>query len=163
MVARVNPSPDWSSPMPSTRFARLPRTAVVAGLAVLVASAGGATAASLVTSAQIKNGTIKEVDLQPDYREHLKPWFAKADATGKLLASRHVTGVIHAGPGDFRVTFNRSIQGCAGVATARGTATNEFYGFVTTYMPAEKVIRVVIRDPSGTPADGAGFNLASEC
>jgi hypothetical protein len=149
--------------MRSIRLARLPRTAVLVGLTMLIATAGSATAASLVTSAQIKNGTIKEVDLQQDYREHLKPWFAKVDAAGTILASRHVTGVTHAGPGDYRVTFNRSIQACAGVATIRGTAANEYYGFITTYMPLEKVIRVVIRDPAGKPADGAGFNLASEC
>ena len=30
-------------------------------------------------------------------------------------------------------------------------------------MPADKVIRVVVRDADGKPADGAGFNLVSSC
>ena len=72
-----------------------------------------------------------------------------------------MTNVKHVGPGDYHVTFNRSVQPCAGVATVRGTADNEFYGFITTYMPADKVIRVVVRDADGKPADGAGFNLVS--
>jgi hypothetical protein len=97
------------------------------------------------------------------YRDKLSPWFAKVDAAGELLAGRHVTDVSHVGPGDWRVTFNRSVQKCAGVATVRGTAAAEHYGFITTYMPLEKVIRVVVRDPTGKPADGAGFNLVSTC
>lgn len=139
------------------------RTVLVAGVAALVAGAGSATAASLVTSTQIKDGTIREADVHVTYRQQLKPWFAKVDAAGSLLASRHVTNVQHVGPGDYHVTFNRSVQPCAGVATVRGTADNEFYGFVTTYMPADKVIRVVVRDADGKPADGAGFNLVSSC
>ena len=91
------------------RFTPRLRTVLVAGVAALVAGAGSATAASLVTSTQIKDGTIREAD-------------------------------VHA-----------------------GTADNEFYGFVTTYMPADKVIRVVVRDADGKPADGAGFNLDSSC
>ena len=140
-----------------------PRTAVVAALAVLLTTAGGATAASLVTSAQIKNGTIREADVQRTYRERLKPWFAKVDASGALLASRHVTAVSRTAPGDFNVTFDRSVQRCAAVATIRGTPENAFYGFVTTYTPADKVIRVVVRNPAGDPADGAGFHLVSSC
>jgi hypothetical protein len=140
-----------------------PRTAVVAALAVLLTTAGGATAASLVTSAQIKDGTIREADVQRTYREKLKPWFAKVDPAGSLLAGRHVTSVTRSGPGDFQVTFNRSVQRCAAVATIRGTPENAFYGFVTTYTPADKVIRVVVRNPAGDPADGAGFHLVSSC
>jgi hypothetical protein len=148
------------------RFHRLTprlRTVAIAGAAALAFSAASATAASLVTSTQIKDGTIREADVHVTYRQQLKPWFAKVDAAGALLASRHVTNVTHAGPGDYHVTFNRSVQPCAGVATVRGTADNEFYGFVTTYMPADKVIRVVVRDATGKPADGAGFNLVSSC
>lgn len=149
--------------MRPNRFAPRLRTVVVAGLAALAAGAGSATAAGLVTSSQIKNGTIKEVDLKASYREQLKPWFAKVDPAGKLLASRHVTAIAHVKAGYWDVTFNRSVQPCAGVATVRGTAANEYYGFITTYMPADKVIRVVLRDPAGKPSDGAGFNLVSSC
>jgi len=139
------------------------RTAAIAGVAAVAFSAASATAASLVTSTQIKDGTIREADVHVTYRQQLKPWFAKVDAAGALFAGSHVTNVKHVGTGDYHVTFNRSVQPCAGVATVRGTADNEFYGFVTTYMPADKVIRVVVRDPAGKPADGAGFNLVSEC
>ena len=149
--------------MKRTTHIHNPRTAVIAGLAVLLTTAGGATAASLVTSAQIKDGTIREIDVQSTYRQALKPWFAKVDAAGSLLAGRHVTNVTRVGPGDFHVSFDRSVQRCAGVATVRGVAGNELYGFVTTYVPADKVIRVVLRDAAGKPTDGAGFNLVSSC
>jgi len=132
-------------------------------LALILVSAGSATAASLITSKQIKNGTIKEVDLNRAYRERLKGWFAKVDANGSLLAARHVTSVSHPGAGEFRVVFNRSVEKCAPVASIHGTADNPFYGFVTTYTPGGSTVRVVIRAPNGTPSDGAGFNLVSSC
>jgi hypothetical protein len=137
--------------------------ALLALLALLLASAGGATAASLITSRQIKDGTIKEVDLNGAYRERLKGWFAKVDASGNLLAGRHVTSVSHPAAGEFHVVFNRSVEKCAPVASIRGTADNQFYGFVTTYTPGGSTVRVVVRAPNGTPSDGAGFNLVSSC
>lgn len=135
----------------------------IALAAVLLMSAGGATAARLVTSGQIANGTIKEIDLDPGYRQALKPWFAKVDGAGRLLAGRHVTSVSRADVGDFRVVFDRSVERCAAVASVRGTAEAQFHGFVTTYTPGGNVIRVVVRDPAGNPADGVGFNLVSTC
>ena len=45
----------------------------------------------------------------------------------------------------------------------RGTAQAEFYGFITTYTPADDTIRVVLRDGTGAKADGAGFNLGVLC
>jgi hypothetical protein len=136
---------------------------VIALLALFLASVGSATAASLITSQQIKNGTIKEIDLNKAYRERLKGWFAKVDANGSLVAGRHVTSVSHPGAGEFRVVFNRSVVKCAPVASARGTADNPFYGFVTTYTPGGSTVRVVVRAPNGTPSDGAGFNLVTSC
>ena len=135
----------------------------IALLVLLLASAGGATAASLITSRQIKDGTIKEVDLNRAYRERLKGWFAKVDASGNLVAGRHVTSVSHPGPGEFQVVFNRSVETCAPVASIRGTADQQFYGFVTTYTPGGSTVRVVVRAPNGTPSDGAGFNLVTSC
>lgn len=137
--------------------------AAIVLLVLFLASAGGATAASLVTSRQIKDGTIKEVDLNRAYRERLKGWFAKVEANGELLAGRHVTSVSHPGVGEFRVVFNRSVEKCSPVASIRGTAENPFYGFVTTYTPGGRTVRVVVRAPDGTPSDGAGFNLVTAC
>lgn len=147
----------------SRNFRRTMASGVIALAAVLLMSAGGATAARLVTSGQIANGTIKEIDVNPGYRQALKPWFAKVDAAGKLLAGRHVTSVNRADVGDFRVVFDRSVERCAPVASVRGTADEPFHGFVTTYTPGGNVVRVVVRDPAGNPADGAGFNLVSTC
>ena len=139
------------------------RGALVALLVLFLVGAGSATAAKLVTSAQIKNGTIRAVDVNKQYRQQLDAWFAKVDGTGQLLAGRHVTAVSRTATGDFLVTFNRSVEKCALVASVRGTADNTFYGFVTTYSPGGNVARVVVRDPNGNPADGAGFNLVSSC
>ena len=136
---------------------------LVALVALVVVGGGTATAARLVTSKQIANGTIRNADLSKKLRDQLAGWFAKVDEGGNLLAGRHVRSVAHPGPGEFRVVFNRSVEKCAPVASIRGTATNAFYGFVTTYTPGGSTVRVVVRNPQGVPADGAGFNLVSGC
>jgi Collagen triple helix repeat (20 copies) len=48
------------------------RTALIAGIVAAVVSAGSATAAFIVTSANIKNGTIQLVDLSPKAKRALK-------------------------------------------------------------------------------------------
>ena len=137
--------------------------ALVALALAVLASAGSAGAARLITSSQIANGTIRTQDLNRSVRGKLSDWFAKVDANGQLVAGRHVTSVTHPGPGEFRVVFNRSVEKCAAVASVRGTSDVQFYGFVTTYTPGGKTVRVVVRNASGALADGAGFNLVTTC
>ena len=136
---------------------------LVAIAVVVLATAGSAGAARLITSKQIANGTIQSKDLNRSVRNKLNDWFAKVDANGQLVAGRHVTSVSHPGPGEFRVNFNRSVEKCAAVASIRGTSDVQFYGFVTTYTPGGNTVRVVVRNPSGALADGAGFNLVTTC
>jgi hypothetical protein len=134
-------------------------------LAVILASAGTATAVQLITSSQIKNGTLKEADLSTKLKNKVfdSTAFAKVDENGNLLEGRSATSVSRTGTGDYLVSFKKPVDGCAAVATVRGTTTNEFYGFVTTYTPPGKTARVVLRNTAGAKADGAGFNLGLFC
>jgi hypothetical protein len=140
---------------------------LLALLAVLVVSIGSATAASLITSSQIKNGTIKKVDLNKKLKTRIfdSTAFAKVDENGTLLDGRWATGATRTSAGDFQVSFKKPVDHCAAVATPRGTTSNEFYGFVTTYTPPGKTVRVVLRSPNpgGAKTDGAGFNLGLIC
>ena len=140
---------------------------LLALLAVVLAGVGSATAASLVTSSEIKNGTIKQADLGKKLKAKIfkSTAFAKVDENGTLLVGRGATSASRTSTGDFEVTFTKAVDGCAAVATARGTTSNEFYGFITTYTPPGKVVRVVLRSPNpgGPKTDGAGFNLALIC
>jgi hypothetical protein len=147
------------------RLRSLPSPALlVAVVAVVLAGAGGATAAKLVTGKQIKNGTIQRADLSTSLRGKVDgAAFAKVGPDGSLLASRNVGTPTRTGPGDFTVPYKRNIEKCATIATLRGVAGNEFFGFVTTYAIPPKTVRVVIRNNLGVPADGQGFNLAVIC
>jgi hypothetical protein len=139
------------------------RGTIIALLVMLLVTAGSATAGSLITSGQIANRTIRTVDLHPSLSDKLNDWFAKVDGNGRLVAGRHVISTSRVAPGDFRVTFNRPVDRCAAVASVRGTNELQFHGFITTYTPSGRTVRVVVRDPQGNPADGAGFNLISSC
>lgn len=138
---------------------------LLALLAAIIASAGTATAVQLVTSSQVKNGTLKKADLSKKLKTSIfdATAFAKVDENGALLEGRSAKSVSRTSVGDFQVTFKKPVDGCAAVATPRGTSSNEFYGFATTYTPPGKVARVVLRTPAGAKADGAGFNLGLLC
>jgi hypothetical protein len=132
---------------------------VVALIAILVAGAGSATAARLITGKQIKNGSVGTADLSGSAR----PSFIKVGPDGSTIASRNVGKVTRTGPGDFNVAYKRNVEKCAILATPRGTADNQFHGFITTYTPGGTTVRVVLRSALGVPSDGAGFSLAVVC
>jgi len=136
----------------------------VAVAAVILAGVGGATAADLITSSDIKNGTIKASDLSRKVRQKLDDhYFARVGPDGSRLAGEGVRSTSRTSVGDFQVVFRKKVDGCVPVATVRGTAQLEFYGFITTYTPSDDTIRVVLRNGSAAKADGAGFNLAVIC
>jgi hypothetical protein len=138
---------------------------LLALLGVIIASAGTATAVQLVTSSQVKNGTLQQADLSKKLRNKIfdATAFAKVDENGTLLEGRWATSVSRTSVGDFQVSFKKPVDGCAALASPRGTSSNEFYGFATTYTPPGKTARVVLRNASGAKADGAGFNLGLIC
>jgi hypothetical protein len=137
---------------------------VVALIAILVASAGSATAARLITGKQIKNGSVSTADLTRGTRDKVAgPAFIKVAADGSTIGSRNVGAVTRTGPGDFNIAYKRNVEKCAILATPRGTADNQFHGFITTYTPGGTTVRVVLRNSLGVPADGAGFSLAVIC
>jgi hypothetical protein len=141
------------------------RVLLLALLGVIVASAGTATAVQLVTSSQIKNGTLQQADLSKKLKNKVfdATAFAKVDENGNLLSGRWATSVSRTSVGDFQVSFKKPVDGCAALATPRGSSSNEFYGFATTYTPPGKTARVVLHNPAGAKADGAGFNLGLIC
>ena len=136
---------------------------VIAIAAVIVAGAGSATAARVITGKDIKNGSIGAADLKKKLRGDLRAGFVKVGPDGSVLGSRNVGQVARTGPGDFTVPFKRNIEKCATVATIRGTADNQFFGYITTYTTTPTTVRVLIRNPLWSPTDGAGFNLAVSC
>jgi hypothetical protein len=136
---------------------------IVAVVAVFVAGAGSATAAQLITGKQIKNGSVGSADLATSVRAKLGGSFVKVGPDATVLGSRNVGAVTHAGPGDFRVAYKRNLEKCALVATARGTADQQFHGFVTTYVIPPTTARVVIRNAQGELSDGQGFSLSVIC
>jgi hypothetical protein len=137
---------------------------LIALFALVVGSAGGTTAARLITGKQIRNGTIRSEDLSKSLRKRVgNAYAAKVGGDGSLIAGRGVRSATRTTRGDFQVVFERSVERCAATATPRGTADVEVHGFVTTYNPTASAIRVVIRSPNGETADGAGFNLAVVC
>jgi hypothetical protein len=147
-----------------TRF-RPSAALLLALVAIVVASVGSATAVQLITSSQVKNGTLKQADLSKKLKNKIfdSTAFAKVDENGNLLEGRWATSVSRTSVGDFQVSFKKPVDGCAALATPRGTTSNEFYGFATTYTPPGKTARVVLRNPAGAKADGAGFNLGLVC
>jgi hypothetical protein len=136
---------------------------VLAVVAVFITGAGSATAARLITGKQIKNGSIASADLSRSVRAKLNGAFVKVGPDGAVLGGRNVGAVTHSGPGDFRVAYKRNLEKCALLATIRGTAEAEFYGFVTTYVIPPTTARVVIRNGLGVPSDGQGFSLSVRC
>jgi len=115
---------------------------VLAAVAVVLAMGGTAAAASLITSKQIKNGTIQLVDISKNARAKLrgargpagqpgeqgakgdkgdkgdagasatKLW-AVVNSAGTLRRQSGATGVTRPGTGDYIVTFNQPVNGCA--------------------------------------------------
>jgi hypothetical protein len=150
--------------MRSFKRVQVSPTMLVALVAVILAGAGSATAAKLITGRDIRNGTIRSEDMSKTLRDRLgNAYIAKLGADGGLIAGRGVKSSVRSGTGDFQVVFRRSVEHCAAVATPRGTADTEVHGFVTTYTPSADTIRVVLRNPGGNQVDGAGFNLAVVC
>jgi hypothetical protein len=138
---------------------------LLALLAILVASVGSATALQLITRSQVKNGTLKEADLSKKLKNKIfdSTAFAKVDENGTLLVGRWATSVSRTSTGDFQVSFKKPVDGCAALATPRGTSSNEFSGNPTTNTPPRKTARVVLHNASGAKADGGGFNLGLIC
>ena len=137
---------------------------VIALIALVLASAGGATAAQLVTGKQIKNGSVASADLSKSLRGKIAgPGFVKVGPDGTVLASRNVGKVTRTSAGDYTVAYKKNVDKCATIATVRGVAGNEFFGFVTTYAIPPTTVRVLLRNNLGIPSDGQGFNLTVIC
>lgn len=129
--------------------------AVIALLSMALPAAGAPSALSVARKA-LKLATTADRTAKNDY-------YARIGPAAEVISGKGVQSAARASVGDFNVTFGRSVQACTPVAAVRGTAENQFHGFITTYQPAANVIRVVVRDPAGQFADGAGFNLAVIC
>jgi collagen triple helix repeat protein len=117
---------------------------VVAGLAVALVTAGSSTAAFIVTSANIKDGTIRLVDLSPGAKHALR---------GKrgLRGLRGLTGP----------RGEQGVQGFAGPQGPRGergssvTYTPAYSDFATAQPGSFAFVNAIC--PAGTSVVGGGF------
>lgn len=105
--------------------------AVIAAL--LVAGLGSAVAATLITSAMIKDHTIKNVDLSGEVSKSLGQLWAVVNADGSLARDRGAKSAASLGvDGQYEVVFNRNVSACAYVATlGDATASTGAVGVVT--------------------------------
>jgi hypothetical protein len=107
-------------------------------IALLVVGAGAGVATTLITSAMIKDHTIKNVDLSADVNKLLGQRWAVVNADGSLARDRGATSAASLGvDGQYEVVFNRSVSACAYVATL---------GDATASTGAEGVVTVAPRD-----------------
>jgi hypothetical protein len=172
------------------RLRRPSRTVAVATVAALLAGGGTAIAAKSITSKDIKNGTIKLVDVsaaaQSSLRGNTGPagpagprgaqgapgapataLFATVSAAGGLVHGPHATGVTKQPviAGAYVVTFDRDVSGCAYSATIGGSVVNNVPAGQISAAPrggAANAVFVGTYDGAAGDADQA-FSLAVFC
>jgi hypothetical protein len=169
---------------------KLPRSAPVIALVAVVAflaASGGAVAASLITSAQIQddtirsrdvhNGTLKLADLSSAARTSLQgstgpqgpvgpagpegPW-AIVNATGDLLYHGGGVSATRVATGIFDVTFDRNVSFCGNVATSIDSPTIIAVVTGPRYGGPATDVRVYVDDAAGLPTNAA-FTVAAYC
>ena len=161
---------------------RSARGVIVLGVLGVVTAgllAGPVTAAGPVTKKQVKRIAKKVVNnlayTKPQADARFAPrLFAVVDATGTLVRGSGVTGIVHYGPGDYGVRFNRDLNACTGVASTGGyalgpgsnTGTNRGQAHVLipqlTAGAGASEVGVVTTDSAGTTADRI-FHLIVVC
>jgi hypothetical protein len=171
-------------------MSKIPRTApVIALVAVvaLVAASGGAVAASLITSAQIqdntirsrdvRNGTLKLADISSAAQTALQgstgpqgpvgppgpggPW-AIVNATGGLVYDSGAVSSDLTSTGIYRVTFDRDVAYCGSVATSIDSPTIMSTVTGPRYGGPATDLKVYVQDAAGLPTNGA-FTVAVFC
>ncbi len=137
------------------RLGDMSRTALVTGAAIVVASAASATAATVITGADIKDGTVTDRDIQngslrgPDVQDRS---LGSDKLSAKAIAS---------------LRGNRGPRGARGVRGARGARGPEGPAPRATYEKQEAKIKpggvatVKATCPDGFEPSGGGFLDAS--
>jgi hypothetical protein len=135
-------------------------------------------APNTVNSAAIINGAVTSQDIaastigRGDVKAGVLALWAKVDAdtTPTLLGNRGATSVTHITDGAFGVTFNRSIVGCAWIATlndeAAGSAASGEIAVEQNSSSDPNELRVRTFDSAGVqtdPESDDGFSLLVLC
>lgn len=134
--------------------------------------------AGAVRGSEVKNGSLGAKELSPAARTALTgaagpvgpqgpagpsatPYFAVIAATGERLAGT-ATGVVPSGAGAYRVSFSRSLAGCAVTATLGSHDGSAVVAgrITTTVINGEAGIHTFSAD--GSPAD-LPFHLIASC
>ena len=169
-----------------------PSVIAVVVVAVLVGG-GSATAGSLITSKQIKNGTIQKSDLSKKAIKSLSgksgpagpagtqgpagtpatSLWAVVQATDPAVVVRGsgVTGVNNPGTGSTRVSFDRDITDCSYQVTAGATGDDAAEEAIVTAEQENSatlpnVLRIRYRNLAGTLANssaGHGYHVSVFC
>jgi hypothetical protein len=136
-------------------------------VALLVAGLGSAVATTLITSAMIKDHTIKNVDLSADATKSLGQVWAVVNSDGTLARDRGATSAASLGvDGQYEVVFNRNVSACSYTATlGDATASTGAVG-IATVAPREGNVKGVFVQTfdalTGTEAN-LPFHLAVFC
>jgi hypothetical protein len=141
------------------KHVRKPSPSMVIALAALVlAASGSAVAASIITSAQIKNGTIQLKDISSNARKALKGQIGPAGATGAPGATGAVGATGPAGAqgtavGFATVSSTGTVSSALNVATANVTkpaSSTGFYCFTgLSFTPRNAQVTLVEPFPVG--------------
>ena len=112
------------------------------------------------------NSTNRVAKLNADKVDgHDAPLWAVVNSNGTLDRGVGVTQTSRIDTGDYRVTFNRNVSGCAYAATLAGALQGEISTFVRDIDPnatTPQQVAVATRNSSGTLAD-IPFHLIVTC
>jgi hypothetical protein len=170
------------------RIRRPSPSIIVAGVAVFIATTGGALAAiannsilskhikdgevrradiraGAVDSARVADGSVSVADLAPATRAALKPMWAVVTATGTKARSSAGVTAAYSGASFYTVTFPVSVTNCAYSGTIGATGTNYAgHGEVSVYSSplGPKAVTVVTHDSAGAFSDRP-FHLVVVC
>lgn len=137
-------------------FGRGRYATVASTLALVIALSGTAYAVNTVRSTDIVNGTIRTVDVAPSGLGRSPRLFGQVGAGAQLLGHSGVTSVTNPAPGEYTVTFNRSVGNCA------ISITPFLFVAEVGYDGSGASVNVHIRNLAGNPAS-IGFDIIAVC
>lgn len=92
----------------------------------------------------------------------VKHLWAVVGLGGNLIRGSRVTGVAHLGVGQYEVTFNRSVSGCAYIATTNNAYSQALGIFTASGHSSANGVYVETKNQGGGLTDGP-FNLVVAC
>jgi hypothetical protein len=134
-----------------------------AALAVLAAACQDGTSPSAPPAdAPLAEAAAAPASLQSPSTDVVRQLWAVVDLNGTLTRGSRVTGVTKLGPGQYEVTFNRSVSGCAYVATTINAYSQALGIFTAGGHLSANGVYVETKNQGGGLTDGP-FNLLVAC